>query len=171
MLGLKYFIRVQTFWRRPFVASRNFCHPGTVLGRAILQARSTCDQMWIDGPQVQDMGHCQLIKDVMTKMLESYVFSYKAMLKNKKSKCNDFFEWNYNSCDLWGIIPGEVALVCSSIHWSPVKRGHCCVNKSNRVQLSRNVMNYKVYLPELSLNHGLMNANEFKVTLWLLLMI
>ena len=117
MLGLKYFIRVQTFWRRPFVASRNFCHPGIVLGRAILQARSTCDQMWLDGPQVQDMGHCQLIKDVMTKMLESYVFSYKDMLKNKKSKCNDFFEWNYNSCDLWGIIPGEVTLLCSSVHW------------------------------------------------------
>ena len=27
MLGLKIFVRVQTFWRRPFALSRNFCHP------------------------------------------------------------------------------------------------------------------------------------------------
>ena len=27
MLGLKTFVRVQTFWWRPFVHSHNFCHP------------------------------------------------------------------------------------------------------------------------------------------------
>ena len=26
MLGLKIFVQVQTFWRRPFVPSHNFCH-------------------------------------------------------------------------------------------------------------------------------------------------
>ena len=30
MLGLKFFVPVQTFWRRPFAASRNFCHPGVI---------------------------------------------------------------------------------------------------------------------------------------------
>ena len=27
MLGLKIFVRNQTFWQRPFVPSHNFCHP------------------------------------------------------------------------------------------------------------------------------------------------
>ena len=30
MLGHKIFLPVQTFWRRPFAASRNFCHPGVI---------------------------------------------------------------------------------------------------------------------------------------------
>ena len=27
MLGLNIFVRIQTFWQRPFAPSRNFCHP------------------------------------------------------------------------------------------------------------------------------------------------
>ena len=27
MLEFEIFLRVQTFWRRPFVPSHNFCHP------------------------------------------------------------------------------------------------------------------------------------------------
>ena len=30
MLGLKIFVRVQTFWRRPFVPLHNFCHPAEI---------------------------------------------------------------------------------------------------------------------------------------------
>ena len=30
MLGHKIFLPVQTFWQRPFAASRNFCHPGVI---------------------------------------------------------------------------------------------------------------------------------------------
>ena len=39
MLGLKIFVRVQTFWRRPFVPSHNFCHPGShlCLGESIYE--------------------------------------------------------------------------------------------------------------------------------------
>ena len=32
MLGLKIFVRVQTFWRRPFSPWRKFCHPALELG-------------------------------------------------------------------------------------------------------------------------------------------
>ena len=42
MLGLKTFVHAQTFWRRPFVPSHNFCHPAPSLNRLCGYPHTIC---------------------------------------------------------------------------------------------------------------------------------